>query len=208
MSDEVDQFLNELKERLGLRGFKTVGAGEGLNGGAREIRVTMDRTIDQRILNDALSSNDELKVVLFYAMEIELQLNDFLEATGLSAPRDFGAGCLKLEALRFDNGVFEIVDGFRRLRNKFAHKKDASLNNHKEILSSIFDQPLPNFQDTPVVNVRGPENASSIPIADLPPIHRLAVYGDLTLLFLAAANQFFDFPKPFQKVVLTIGDKG
>ena len=191
MADQFDAVINRLLEQFGIRGVKVVGAGTGAHGGAEAVHISVEQSIDQSTIDRALAANDQVAMVILLNLEIEHQLNGFFR-TLLGEPKfkaRYDTLISMLRALRFENGLYDIVDGFRKLRNKFAHEK-ADLGDCVETLDQIFAAELPTLTGSKVLGVEG------VSFADLPTIVRLHAYARLTILFLAGANQMYSFQKP------------
>ncbi|MDR3473844.1 MAG: hypothetical protein P4M09_19480 [Devosia sp.] len=187
---------------LRVEGVSVEGAGQGAHGGASKIKLVMKRSVDQQLIARAIDANDHAATIILLNLEIEQQLIGFFEEIYGSKdfPKKYDALIVMLKAMRFDNDVHKIVDGFRRLRNKFAHEKGTDLGNCVDILDRIFSCQLPTFLEKKTESIVD-EEGRSIRIADLPSINRLFVYANLTLIFLATVNQVYDFPRPRQRIV-------
>jgi len=204
MSDKSDDAINKILKSKGFEGLSVEGVGKGEHGGIETAKIVLNGSIDNDILEKALLSKDELMTVLLLSFEIELQLSNFLEDLfgepqgGLS----FHGLVSNLKACRFENDIVTIVDSFRKLRNKFAHEKNASLEKHKVIVDSIFNCKFPSPTEYEVTTIKYSEGAEGVKIEDLPIIERLVVFANGAILFLAVANQIFNFPRPSKRVAI------
>src|SRR5690606_28754641 len=120
--NSVDDAINKLLKEHGIEDVVIEGMGDGPNGGARSVGLYLHQATDQKLIERAVKASDEATTILLLALEIEHQLSQLLEniiGTKNNA-RDLNTLVLMLKALRFENDIFQVVDGFRRLRNKFA----------------------------------------------------------------------------------------
>lgn len=203
MSEEADKAVNDFLKSSGFGDLKVSGVGN-TSDRVERVEITLKRNIDQALLQRAMKASDEATTVLLWALEIEYQLSLFLaELIGqkIRDSNNLNSLVLMLRACRFETDIVQVVDGFRRLRNKFAHEKDASLEKHSDITDGIFACKVPTLMEQILDTVS--DGKSPRKVSDLPTLERLAIYAECTVLFLAGASQVYSFPKPTKRIVLT-----
>ncbi|GIL00451.1 MAG: hypothetical protein BroJett030_03500 [Alphaproteobacteria bacterium] len=198
-ADELDKDFNELLNTQGFGFLKVEGVGKGKKGAFASVTLKLDRSIDAKLLERAIQANDEVTTILLFGLEIEHQLSLFLTGLIGKLPENanFHTLTLLLKGVRFDNDIYTVVDGFRRLRNKFAHDKGASLVQCTKIVDAILQCEPPTPMDQPLNRVNNQD------ISAYPTISKLAIFANLAVLFLASATQIYSFPKPVKRVLLT-----
>jgi hypothetical protein len=203
MPKATDDAINKLLKEQGLEDVVIEGVGEGKNGGARSVGIHLRQATDQKLIERALNANDEGTTILLLTLEIEHQLSLLLESiTGSkNNARDLNSLVLMLKVLRFENDIFQIVDGFRRLRNKFAHEKNATLSQYQDITNSIFSCKIPSPTEDIVEKIS--EGEKYYLISELDTLPRLSIYANVTIIFIAAASQIYTFPKPRKRIVVS-----
>lgn len=205
MSKVTDEQVNEFLKSKGYGNVEVEGVGEGKGGKINNITINIDHAIDNALLKRAIAANEVGTSVLLWNLEIEHQLRLFLKGyAGLSSrdTNNYNTLVLMLKACRFDNDIYQIVNNFRKLRNKFAHEKDASLEKNDDILRSIFscDPPSPTTDKVDVVDdFKGNKSR----LKDLEPFSKLSIYANFVVIFLATASKVYDFPKPYRKLVIS-----
>ncbi len=210
MAKEHDQIINAFLAQKGLDNLNVQGVGEGMGGGTKTVEFRSKKSIDQEILNRALRSNDDTSFVLLLSLEIEQQTAFFIESMlneDAINVENFSTLCQMLRVFRFDNDIYKIVNGFRKLRNKFAHNKDASLDKHRSLLDEIFsfEPPSPTMDKIEYISDEG----GRYKISDLPNREKLYAYANLCVIFLAVAPEIYEFGKPRKRIEIKFnGEKG
>ena len=201
MTDEEE--LNRLLAAHGLDDVRVSGLGKGELGGAERVELRMKRSVDYELINRAMEANDHVTTILLLTLEIEHQTALLIEGIigSKSEANNLNTLVLMLKSIRFDNDIYRVVDGFRRLRNKFAHEKAASLDAHAAIVNSIFACRPPSPTEDEIVTVS--DGKTSYRLDELPTINRLAVYANLAIIFLATAEQIYRFPTPTKRIAVS-----
>jgi hypothetical protein len=155
------------------------------------------------LIERAVEAKDEATTILLLALEIEHQISLLLEhVLGVkNNARDLNTLVLMLKTLRFENDVFQVVDGFRRLRNKFAHDKNAKISLYTDITNSIFSCKIPSPTEDDIEKIS--EDNKIYRISELEALPRLFVYAHVTIIFLATASQIYAFPRPKKRIAVS-----
>ncbi|MGB7334654.1 MAG: hypothetical protein WBD01_02580 [Salaquimonas sp.] len=205
MADSLDEMLTRVVQTLVDKNFKIRSANAEEGDAERTVELRIEQKIDHDLLTRARDTESELETVLFLSFEIEFQLRQFLQRIiGTNLSGDFAALTRRLEAIRHPENLYEIVNGFAKLRNRFAHSKNAKLDDKEcqKILEEIYAYPPPSIHGTPIDSVKNAIDSESIAISELKGLDKLSLYGQVTAIYLAAADHFFTYPAPHRKFTI------
>lgn len=165
---------------------------------------------DRKIMIEAFDEPDEMFAILKLCLELELQLGVMLEeVTGVDcAEMEWYSKVLMLRVLRLPNDPWTLADHFRKLRNKFAHKKGTSLVANQKIVDAILSARLPQSGRTlkgwTFTVVRGATGIEEkFAFDQLTDLRKVAVVAIFLAAFFRTVPEFFEFPVP--KPIVDIG---
>ncbi len=98
---------------------------------------------DVQLIIDAFHTPDELGKILRVHLAIEIQVNFVIKKLSpninLSKGMTFYTKCMLLRAMRFPDGLVELIETFNKLRNQFAHNHKAKLGDNKNLVDKILE---------------------------------------------------------------------